>query len=443
MESASIVELAQQASFKGDVLWVLVATALVFLMQAGFLCFEVGCVRPKSRVSVAIKNVIDWMMVSLVFFAVGFALMFGQSDNGFFGQSLFFLGDVNSENANPLGLVFFMFQLVFCATAATIVSGATSERTGLISYLVASFFIGILIYPVFGYWVWGNAFFAENTPWLAELGFMDFAGSTVVHSVGGWIALVGAWYIGPRLGRYDADGNVRDMETNNIAFTALGLFILWFGWIGFNGGSQLALDDQLGIIITNTIMAGAAGGLVAFFHCYFKQGRKRIYEKLMGGILGGLVASTACCNVVTPGWALIVGATSGLIHNFSYDILLKKMKIDDPVGAIPVHLVCGIWGTLCVALFGQEALLNLPRLEQLGVQLIGILACAVWCVSVSVVMYAFLKKFVGLRVSPMEEKEGIKLERRYSTKDLVEKTDDDDFDVGELSEEELLKLMEV
>ncbi len=272
---------------------------------------------------------------------------------------------------------------------------------------------------------------------------MDFAGSTVVHSVGGWIALVGAWYIGPRLGRYDADGNVRDMETNNIAFTALGLFILWFGWIGFNGGSQLALDDQVGIIITNTIIAGAAGGLVAFFHCYFEQGRKSIYEKLMGGILGGLVAITACCSVVTPGWALVVGATAGLIHNFSYDILLKKMKIDDPVGAIPVHLVCGIWGTLCVALFGQEALLNLPRLEQLGVQVIGILACAVWCVSVSVVMYAFLKKFVGLRVSPLEEKEGIKLERRYSTKDLVEKTEDDDLDVGELSEEELLKLMEV
>jgi len=208
---------------------------------------------------------------------------------------------------------------------------------------------------------------------------MDFAGSTVVHSVGGWIALVGCLYLGPRLGRYGADGKTRPMKSYSYPFTATGVFILWFGWWGFNGGSTLAFNAEVSDIILNTNLAAAMAGFVAFFHCYFMQDRKDIYAKLMGGILGGLVAITACCNVVTYTNAMILGALAGIIHNYSYDFIKDVIKADDPVGAIPVHLVCGIWGTLCVALFGKQELLAHPRLEQLGVQLLGIGVCMVWC----------------------------------------------------------------
>ena len=380
-------------------------------------------------------------MISLVFFLVGFGIMFGQSDNGFFGTGLLLLDGVDQNEEAPLGFIFFMFQLAFVATAATIVSGAMSERTGLVSYLVGSFVIGLIIYPVYGFWAWGNLFYGDNKPWLAEMGFMDFAGSTVVHSVGGWIALVGCLFIGPRLGRYDAEGNVRPMESFSIAWSALGVFILWFGWWGFNGGSTLTLDSTVGPILANTNIAAAAAGLSAFVHCFVFQNRNGMYEKFMGGILGGLVAITACCNVVTPLGALIVGASAGVIHNLSFDFMQKVLKVDDPVGAIPVHLVCGIWGTLCVALFGQQEMLGLPRWEQLGVQAVGIGACAVWTCTTAYIMFKLLKTFVGLRVSPQEEKDGIQIERR--TKERVEndRNEKKGGEEPEMSEEELIKLM--
>lgn len=403
-----------------DALWVIVAAAMVFLMQAGFLAFEVGCVRPKSATSVAMKNMIDWVMVTVVFFLLGFGLMFGHSLGGWLGWDLFGLFGLDAPDGLPLQGVFFIFQLAFAATAATIVSGAMSERTGFIAYLCISLAIGAIIYPVFGHWVWGNLYFGENEPWLAALGFRDFAGSTVVHSVGGWIALVGIWFIGPRLGRYDEHGNVKSMESSSIAWSALGTFILWFGWWGFNGGSTLALNDQVGGIIINTNLAAAAGGISAFVHAYFVQDKRDVYGKLMGGILGGLVAITAPVDVVTPFASLAIGLIAGLVHNVAFDLLKYRLRLDDPVGAVPVHLACGIFGTLAVALFGQSELLGVSRLHQLGVQMVGIFAAAVWTVSVSYALFRFLKGQVGLRVSPQEEQDGIQIERRSESREAEE-----------------------
>jgi len=406
-----------------DQLWVLTAGALVFLMQAGFLCYESGMVRENHVTAVAMKNVVDWIVGTLAFFFIGFALMFGHSSGGIIGTDLFVIEGLDSSGGSPLGAIFFMFQLAFAGTALTIVSGAMSERTGFISYLVGAFFMGLVIYPVFGHWAWGTAFFSDNKPWLAQLGFMDFAGSTVVHSVGAWVSLVGIWMVGPRLGRYNAKGEIQPFKSYSLALSGLGVFILWFGWWGFNGGSTLALNDQVGLIIANTNLAAAAGGLSAFLHSFFYQKKADLNEKFLGGILGGLVAITACCNVVSPVNAVMVGLLAGIVHNLGFDLIIKKLKLDDPVGAIPVHGVCGAFGTLCVALFGKAELLAHPRLEQIGVQLIGILVCFLWTTTTAFVMYNALKATVGLRVSPQEEKAGINIAGE------VEETSDIDGDI--------------
>lgn len=407
-----------------DALWVLVAASFVFLMQAGFLAFEVGCVRPKSATSVAMKNIIDWVMITLVFFLFGFGLMFGHSEAGLIGTDLFALVGLDAPDGLPLKSIFFIFQLAFAATAATIVSGAMSERTGFVAYLCISLCIGTVIYPVLGHWVWGNLYFGSNEPWLAAIGFRDFAGSTVVHSVGGWIALVGIWFIGPRMGRYDEHGVIKPMESKSVTWSAFGCFILWFGWWGFNGGSTLSLNDQVGGIIINTNLAAAAGGLSAFVHSYFFQERRDVYGKLLGGVLGGLVAITAGCDVVTPLGALAIGVIAGVVHNYAFDLLKYRLRLDDPVGAVPVHLACGIFGTLAVAIFGQQELLGMPRMQQLGVQLVGIGAAFAWTATTAFLMFKFLKGVIGLRVSPREEMDGIQIERRATPRG-VEALDED------------------
>lgn len=410
-----------------DKLWVLMAAAMVFLMQAGFKCFEVGIVRTKNSTVTGMKNIIDWVICSLIFFGVGFAFMFGSSTSGLIGTSFFALDGLS--DATHLDTVFFMFQMAFAGTALTIVSGAMSERTGFIPYLCGSIFIALVIYPIFGHWVWGNLILTDNEPWLASMGFIDFAGSTAVHSLGAWVALVGVWFVGPRLGRYSADGKIREFEAHSYAYAILGVILLWFGWWGFNGGSQLALDGAVGPIITKTNLAGAAAGLAAFFHCMFFQNKEGLNDKLLGGILGGLVAVTACCAVVSYLGAVIVGLGAGVIHNLSYDLLSKKLKLDDPVGAIPVHGFCGAYGTLCVAVFGQQELLNLPRFEQFGVQLLGVVVCFVWSVSTAIAMYAILKHTVGLRVSPTEEQAGLSLAHSDSEKTV---SDSEKADINEI-----------
>lgn len=435
--SASATDLpsANSVEFSLDHLWVLLSTALVFFMQAGFKAFEVGMVRTEHSNAVGIKNVIDWVVGSLIFLFFGFGIMFGQSKYGLVGTDLFFgIGIQDNPNGSPLGTIFFLFQIAFATTALTIVSGAMSERTGFIPYMTASAFIAVLIYPVFGHWAWGNLFYENNPAWLADLGFIDFAGSTVVHSIGAWVALVGIWMIGPRLGRFDENGKPVQFKANSYSYSVLGLIILWLGWWGFNGGSQLALDKEVGEIILNTNIAGAIAGLVAFFHCYWFQDRIDLYPKFLGGVIGGLVAITASCAYVDHLDALLIGAIAGLVHNYSYDFLLYKLKLDDPVGAISVHGFCGVWGTLSVALFAELSP-EVSRLSQLGIQTVGILVAFVFTTSTAFIMFSILKKTVGLRVSPQEEKNGIIIGGE------TEETVDEDDSMEGISEEELMKLL--
>ncbi len=413
-----------------NMLWVLLSAALVFLMQAGFKCLEVGLVRKHQIAAVAMKNMVDWTVGSIIFFVAGFGLMFGQSWQGWIGTTTFLPSSFAVAGGNELGAVFFMFQLAFAGTALTIVSGAMSERTGFVPYLTASTFIALVIYPIFGHWVWGNAFYGSNSAWLADLGFIDFAGSTVVHSVGAWVSLAGLKLLGPRLGRYTEAGTLREFEPNSIPMAVLGVFILWFGWWGFNGGSSLVFDAQVGSVILNTNLAAAAAALAAYFHSYFFQQKANIYEKMLGGALGGLVAITASAHIQTPLTSLLIGLLAGVIHNVSYDLLTKKWKIDDAVGAVPVHGFCGLFGTLAVALFAPEASLAHARWAQLGVQALGALVCLLWAGGVGYALFFVLKKTVGLRVSPDEERQGITLYH-------VQPETPEDID-----EEELIRLMQ-
>ena len=388
--------------------WVLICACLVFFMQIGFLAFEVGCVRKKNTDVIAMKNVIDWLVTTVFFFLLGFGLMFGKSLNGVIGTSLF-LGKGVTEQGG-MGWEFFLFQLAFAGTAATIVSGATAERLSFKAYLAMCCAMAAVIYPVFGHWVWGNAFLSDNRPWLVELGFIDFAGCSVVHNVGAWSSLIGCWFLGPRIGRYRSDGRVAPLDTNGLLWACVGTLALWFGWWGFNGGSNLQFNESVGLIIFNTNMAGSSAGLTAFLHCAFFQKNRDLGYKTLGGILAGLVSITACCHVVTPGSAFVIGILAGIIHNWSFELVLNKWKIDDVVGAIPVHGFCGVLGLLSVALFGEPDLLPKPALEQLWVQCIGIVVCFVWTVIASFILFAFIKLFIGLRVAAMHEIEGLTLD---------------------------------
>lgn len=326
---------------------------------------------------------------------------------------------------------FFMFQLAFAGTSMTIVSGAMSERTGFIPYMSISVIIALLIYPVFGHWAWGNLFFAGNKSWLADLGFIDFAGSSVVHSVGAWVSLAGLMLLGPRIGRFNPDGSPREVVPYNIPYATLGLFLLWIGWWGFNGGSTLAFNSSVGSIILNTNIAGATALITAYFHCLKFQNKKGIYEKIIGGALGGLVAITASAHLQNPFTSILIGFVAGITHNIAYEFLLRK-GIDDAVGAIPVHGACGVLGTILVVIspkimFADGGLSLMAVLKQLGVQLLGVVVCFGWAFSVSYGAFHLLKRTVGLRVSPEEERNGITLfpnvkeEKEQISEDELEK----------------------
>ncbi|UXP31512.1 ammonium transporter [Reichenbachiella agarivorans] len=383
-------------------LWVLIAAALVFFMQAGFKVFETGLVKKQHRAGIGAKNLMDWVAGSVAFYILGFGFMFGSSTNGWVGSGLM-MGDGLEINDS---FVFFLFQLAFAGTALTIVSGAMSGRTALIPYFVASLVTATVIYPLFGHWAWGNLLHADNMPWLASLGFMDFAGSTVVHSVGAWIALVGVWVVGPRVGRYDKNGKIQRIKASDYSYSILGVMILWLGWWGFNGGSTLAFNTQVPKIILNTNLSAAAAAISAMFHAIVFQKKSNVLEKIMGGTLTGLVAITACCNVVSSQSSLIIGVLAGIIHNIMFVVISEKWKLDDPVGAIAVHGFGGVFGTLCVALFGQQELLELPRWEQLAVQCVGIVTCFVFTTLVALLMFYILRRTIGLRVSPKQESTG-------------------------------------
>ncbi|MEA5085056.1 MAG: ammonium transporter [Lachnospiraceae bacterium] len=392
-----------------NVTWVLIAGALVFFMQAGFAMVETGFTRSKNAGNIIMKNLMDFAIGSIIFFLIGFGLMFGASAGGFVGTTGFF---------NPASLqldafetltpgTFIFFQTVFCATAATIVSGAMAERTKFISYCVYSFIISLVIYPVVGHWAWGGG-------WLSELGFVDFAGSTVVHSVGGWAALVGAAIIGPRIGKYGKNGEVNAIPGHNIPIGALGVFILWFGWFGFNPGSTLGASLEIGHVAMTTNLAAAAATIVVMVVTWLTMGKPDV-SMTLNGSLAGLVAITAGCQVVTMWGSIAIGVIAGFAVVFFVGFF-DRCKIDDPVGATSVHLGCGVIGTLLVGLFANYApgtdgaitgLLYGGGLHLLGVQFIGAAAVGVWTAGTAFIMFTVIKKTIGLRVDAEEEIRGL------------------------------------
>jgi Amt family ammonium transporter len=379
-------------------LWTLVAAALVFFMQAGFAMVETGLTRAKNAINIMMKNLMDFSIGTLAFWAVGFGLMFGASSTGWFGTSGFFLSDF-SPGADPWVLAFWMFQVVFAATAATIVSGAMAERTKFSGYLIYSAVISGLIYPVFGSWAWGGLLNGKG--WLEKLGFIDFAGSTVVHSVGGWAALAGAIVLGPRIGKFAKDGRIKPILGHNMPLAALGVFILWLGWFGFNPGSTTAANKDIALIFVNTNLAAAAGALLALFTSWIKFGKPEIGMTL-NGVLAGLVAITSPCATVTPTSAILIGAVAGVLVVLAV-LFFERIRIDDPVGAVSVHAVNGVWGTLAAGLFH----VNGWSMGQVGVQLLGIAACFLWTFPTAFVLFKIIAKTVGLRVSAEEELEGL------------------------------------
>ncbi|MBN1419542.1 MAG: ammonium transporter [Planctomycetes bacterium] len=402
-----------------DTIWTLVAAFLVFFMQAGFAMVETGFTRAKNTCNILMKNLMDFCCGSIAFWAVGFGIMFGADRLGLFGTSGFFLSTGDPSTGDGLWqMAYWLFQVVFAATAATIVSGAMAERTKFVSYLLYSVVISAVIYPVVGHWIWGGG-------WLAEKGLIDFAGSTVVHSVGGWCALVGAIVLGPRIGKYAVDGTrkvSRAIPGHNIALAALGVFILWFGWFGFNPGSTVSgMNLSIATIAVTTNLAAAAGAIAALMLAWGWFGKPDA-SMALNGALAGLVAITAPCAVVSPTSAVIIGFAAGLLVVAAVEFFDKVLHIDDPVGAISVHGVCGAFGTLCVGLFAEapyakasglgevNGLLFGGGVAQLGVQAVGVLAVFAFVVAASAILFKVLAATVGLRVSKEEEIRGLDIE---------------------------------
>jgi len=383
-----------------DTVWVLVAAVLVFFMQAGFAMVETGFTRAKNASNIIMKNLMDFCIGSIVFFLIGFGFMFGQDAGGFIGISGF-LAPQNMTEVSTLPMpVFIIFQTVFAATAATIVSGAMAERTKFSTYVIYSAVISLIIYPVVGHWVWGGG-------WLSQMGFVDFAGSTVVHSVGGWCALIGAALLGPRIGKFAKDGKPKAIPGHSITLGALGVFILWFGWFGFNPGSTLAATPDIGHIAMTTNLAGAASAIVVMFISWIKY-KKPDVSMTLNGALGGLVAITAGCAAVDFYGALAIGIIAGVVTMFGVEFVEKKLKVDDPVGAVAVHLMCGATGTLLVGLFSTSTgLLYTGSLQQLGVQALGVVSVGAWTVGAALILFKTLKRTVGLRVKESEEVMGL------------------------------------
>ncbi len=380
-----------------DLMWVLVAGILVFFMQAGFTLVETGFTRSKNTINIIMKNLMDLCIGSLGFWAIGYTLMYGDDIGTFIGSPTLFFNDKEAMHS-------LFFQTVFCATAATIVSGAIAERTKFSTYLIFSLVMTVLIYPISGHWVW------QGEGWLTNLGFIDFAGSTVVHSVGGWAALVAAYLVGPRIGKY-VNGESKAIPGHSMLFGALGVFILWLGWFGFNPGSQLAISGDnanavAGIVIT-TNLAGAAGAIIAMFITWARFGKPDI-SMTLNGALAGLVGVTAGCAAVDNYGAVAIGLICGTAVVFAIEFIDKKLKIDDPVGAVSVHGICGALGTLAVGLFAIDGgLFYGGGFDQLISQAIGVFAIGLWAIVASFIVLFILKKTIGLRVSKEEELEGL------------------------------------
>ncbi len=402
-----------------DTLWTVLTAVLVFFMQAGFAMVEGGLTRAKNASNIMMKNLMDFCMGSIAYWAVGFAIMFGAG-NAFFGSSGFFLHDSGGTFASldwtkvPLECKYF-FQLVFAATAATIVSGAMAERTKFSAYLVYSFIVSLVIYPIVGHWIWGGG-------WLASFGMWDFAGSTVVHSTGGWLALAGAAVLGPRLGKYDKDGKARPILGHNMPMAALGVFILWFGWFGFNPGSTMAATASIAHIATTTNLAAAAGSIAAMFTAWYMFGKPDT-SMALNGALAGLVAITAPCAFVSASSSIIIGLIAGVVVVLAVTFIEHTLKIDDPVGAVSVHGVCGALGTILLGFFAQDqfspgttgdGLLFGGGFHLLISQVTGAFAVFAWCMITGFALFAVIKATMGLRVSADEEIDGLDIHEHGS-----------------------------
>ena len=403
----NLMAAVEQIQTHANILWTLLAACLVFWMQAGFAFVESGFTRAKNAAHIMMKNVLDMSMGALSFWFIGFGIMFGAT-NGLFGTDHFLLSPDNGGADGQWEYTFWMFQVVFAATAATIVSGAMAERTRFAAYLIYSVAITAIIYPVFGHWAWGNLLL-DQASWLADMGFIDFAGSTVVHSVGGWAALAGAIVVGPRLGKYASDGSPRAIPGHNMGMAALGVFILFLGWFGFNAGSTTTADGTISRIAVNTFLAACTGSMFAMLVSWKRFGKPDVGTTL-NGVLAGLVGITAPCASVTPLGAIIIGAVSGVLVVLSIRFF-DKVKVDDPVGAISVHGVCGVWGTLGAALLHENLFLGLEYdlLGTLWVQIVGVAVAFAWTFGTAFVLFKVVHATVGLRVTQEEEIEGLDL----------------------------------
>lgn len=385
-----------------DTIWVLLGAALVFFMQAGFAMVETGFTRAKNAGNIIMKNLMDFSVGTLVFWLIGFGIMFAGNGLLVGGFDFFIQGDYSGTVP---GSAFVIFQTVFCATAATIVSGAMAERTKFSSYLIYSIIISALVYPVSGHWIWGGG-------WLAQLGFHDFAGSTAVHMVGGVAALVGAKILGPRIGKYGKNGEVRAIPGHSLTLGALGVFILWFCWFGFNGCSTLSMTGDASIqsasnIFVNTNIAAAAAAVVVMVITWVRY-KKPDISMTLNGALAGLVAITAGCDMVSPEGAFFIGLIAAFVVVFGIEFVEKVLKIDDPVGAVGVHGMCGAVGTILTGVFALEGgVLYGGGFEFLGVQTLGVLSVAAWVAGTMAVVFIVIKKTVGLRVSRSEELAGL------------------------------------
>lgn len=388
-----------------DTVWILIAAVLVMLMQAGFALVEAGFTRTKNTANILMKNLMDFSIGSLIFWILGYTLMYGEDVGGFLGKISLFYGS-NEINGVP-DKASLMFQTVFAATAATIVSGAVAERTRFTSYIVFSIAITAVIYPISGHWVWGGG-------WLSSLStpFHDFAGSTVVHSVGAWVGLMGAVVIGPRIGKYTSAGKPRAIPGQNLAFGALGVFILWFGWFGFNPGSQLAAAgvenaSAISHIFITTNLAAAAGAVTAMIFTWTRYKRPGL-SLTLNGALAGLVAITAGCDVVSPGGAVIIGILAGFVLVMGVEFFDRVLKVDDPVGAVSVHGLNGAMGTILVGFLSTDnGIFYGNGADQLISQLIGVGAVAAWALVMGFLVFYGLKKTIGVRVSKRIEEEGL------------------------------------
>jgi Amt family ammonium transporter len=409
-ETVTVESLAGAIKDDMGMLWMLIAGILVFFMQAGFTLVESGMTRSKNAVNIAMKNLLDIAVGSLTYWFVGYSLMYGDTSNGWF----FWSGIMQGEGAD------LFFQTMFAATAATIVSGAIAGRTKYSTYIVFSIVMTAIIYPIAGGWEW-NGGWLNNTDGFMPAEFIDFAGSSIVHAVGGFAALVAAYMVGPRIGKF-VDGKVMPIPGHNQILATLGVFILWLGWFGFNGGSQLAWggDDAVGaskvVLITN--LAAAAGALGALITTWVWYGKPHLAQSL-NGALAGLVSITAGCGNMNAGGAVLAGLIGGIIVVFSIEFIEKKLKIDDAIGAASVHGVVGFWGTIVIGLWGVDGdaglgIFNGGGSAQLVAQLVGGLAYAVWAVALSFIVFAILKYTMGLRVTEKEEVAGLDISEHGS-----------------------------